>query len=294
MPSGSAVTSIFARDGSRPVKVIRPVSSSFWRLLSQVRHVRDYTDLIYTLSEHRVRVRYKQSLLGLAWAILQPLSLMLIYTIVFSSIAKIETHGVPYAIFVFVGLLPWSYFSTALTTGTNSLTGQISLITKVYFPREILPLTYVIAALFDFLVASLLLVGMLLWYRVPISMNILYAFAVMSVMTIFVLSMVLIFAATQVHFRDVGMGIPLLLQIWMFATPIVYPLDAVSGLPDALRHLYMVNPMVGLIDGFRRAVLHGAAPDFSSFRVSVIVCGLLLPVAYLYFKRVEATAADVI
>jgi lipopolysaccharide transport system permease protein len=278
----------------RAVKVIRPVSLSPLRALRQVGNLGRHIDLIYTLSEHRVKVRYKQSLLGLAWAIMQPLSLMIIYSVIFSSVAKIDTNGSPYPVFVFVGLLPWSYFSTALTTGTNSLTGQINLITKVYFPREILPLTYVIAALFDFLVASVLLAGMMVIYHVPVTINILYAIPTLVFMTIFIVAMVLIFSASQVRFRDVGVGIPLLLQIWMFATPIVYPLTAVAKLSPGLRRVYMMNPMVGLIDGFRRAVLQGEPPEPGPLLIAAVISTLLLPIAYVYFKNIEATAADVI
>jgi len=278
----------------RPIKVIRPVSLSLLWSLRQLGGLGHYVDLIYTLSEHRIKVRYKQSMLGLAWAIMQPLSLMIIYSVIFSKVARIETNGRPYPVFVFVGLLPWTYFSTALTAGTMSLTSQIQLITKVYFPREILPLTYVIAALFDFLVASVLLAGMMIIYAVPITLNILYVVPIVVLMTMFILAMVLMFAASQVRFRDVGVGIPLLLQIWMFATPIVYPLTAVSKLSPTLRRVYMLNPMVGLIDSFRRAVLEGLPPERIPLTIAAVLTALLLPVAYVYFKRIEATAADVI
>jgi len=286
----------YTSESGRPpaVRVIRPPSLSMGDLAGHVRNLTRYADLIHTLSEHRIRVRYKQSVLGVAWAIVQPVALMAIYTVIFSLVARIQTNGTPYAIFVFAGLVPWSYFSTALTAGTNSLVSHSNLITKVYFPREILPLTYVISGLFDFLVASSLLVGLMVFYRVPVNANILYALPVLAVMTMFVIAMVLILSATQVRFRDVGVGVPLLLQIWMFATPIVYPLSAVAGLPRPLGWLYRLNPMVGVIESFRRTVLQGMTPDFAMLGVSMLVTTALLPAAYLYFKRVEGTAADVI
>jgi lipopolysaccharide transport system permease protein len=278
----------------RRVKFIRPNSFSVFGVFIQLRELTRYSDLIHSLSQHRIRVRYKQSALGLAWAIMQPLSLMLIYTVIFSFVAKIQTNGAPYAIFVFVGLLPWTYFSTALTSATNSLVSHINLITKVYFPREILPLTYVIAAFFDFMIASSMLAIMMIYYRVPLTLNLLYAGPIILIMTIFVMAMALVFSAIQVRFRDVGVGLPLLLQIWMFATPVVYPLGTVAKLPTTLRVLYLLNPMVGIIENFRRAVLFGLSPDFKSLGISLFISLILLPVAYLYFKRAEASVADII
>jgi lipopolysaccharide transport system permease protein len=278
----------------RRVRYIRPNTFSLFLILSQMRELGRYFDLFRTLSKHRIRVRYKQSMLGLAWAVLQPLSLMLIFTVMFSYLTKVPTNGAPYSIFVFVGLLPWTYFSTALTTSTNSLVSHINLITKVYFPREILPLTYVIAAFFDFLIASSMLVLMMLYYKVPVTLNALYVVPIITVLTIFVIAMALLFSTIQVRYRDVGVGLPLLLQIWMFATPVVYPLSTASKLPVLLKALYTLNPMVGVIENFRRAVLEGASPDFVSLGISFIISALLLPFAYLYFKRAEATVADIV
>ena len=279
---------------TRRVKFIRPNSFSVFGVFNQLRDLTRYFDLIRTLSQHRIRVRYKQSALGLTWAIMQPLSLMLIYTVIFSFVTKIQTNGPPYAIFVFVGLLPWTYFSTALTSATNSLVSHINLITKVYFPREILPLTYVIAAFFDFLIATSMLAIMMIYYRVPLTSNVLYAVPIILVMTMFVMAMALILSAVQVRFRDVGVGLPLLLQIWMFATPVVYPLSTAAKLPATLRILYLLNPMVGVIENFRRTVLLGSSPEFVSLGISLLISLILLPAAYLYFKRAEATVADII
>jgi len=274
--------------------VIRPPSLSLIDLAGHLRSLTRYAGLIYTLSEHRIRVRYKQSMLGVTWAIVQPVALMAIYTMIFSFVAHVQTNGIPYPIFVFTGLVPWTFFSTALTAGASALVSHSNLITKVYFPREILPLTYVIAGLFDFLIASSLLAALMVISRVPVNANILYAVPVIVIMTMFVTATVLILSATQVRFRDVGLAMPFLLQIWMFATPIVYPMSAVTRLPRPLGWLYRMNPMVGVIESFRRTVLQGLAPDFAILGVSLAVTIVLLPVAYLYFKRVESTAADVI
>lgn len=281
-----------AGDGEvRHVKVLGPPSLSPMNLLRGLSTLTEYGDLLYTLSMHRIRVRYKQSVLGLAWAILQPLSLMLIYTLVFSIIVKMPSSGAPYAVFAYTALLPWTYFSTALTNATNGLVSHSHLVTKVYFPREILPLSYVIAALVDLLIASTIMVGLMIYYRVSLTWQALYVIPILAILTTFVTGLSLLFSATQVRFRDIGMAMPLLLQLWMFATPVVYPLDRV---PQGIMSWYRLNPMVGVVENFRRVVLLGAPPDFSLLTISALVSLLLLPISYVYFKRVEATVADVI
>ena len=279
------------REHTRPIRIIRPVSFSLLDLLRELRELWHYRDLFYTLTVHRIKVRYKQSVLGLAWAILQPLSLMLIYTVIFSVIAKVPSEGAPYAIFAYAALLPWTFFSSSLTNATQSLVSHSQLVTKVYFAREILPLTYVSAALFDFAVASTFLIGLFIYYEVGITVYALWAIPIILLIATLATAFSLFFSALQVWFRDVGVAMPLLLQIWMFATPVVYPLSAV---PLWLRGFYALNPTVGVIENFRRVVLQGVAPDFYSLAISAIAAAILLPLAYLYFKRVEATMADVI
>jgi len=278
----------------RQQKVIRRISFSPLRLFADLTELIQYRDLIVTLSVHRLRVRYKQSLLGVSWALLQPLSLMVIYTLIFSRVAKMPSDNLPYTVFAFAGLLPWIYFQSVLVNATNSLVSHSNLITKVYFPREILPLTYVIAALFDFLIASTILIAMMLYYRVPLTPNVFYAFPVVVVLTLFACSMAFLLSASQVWFRDIGVAVPLLLQIWLFATPVVYPLSAISALPRKVQSIYILNPMVGIIEDFRRVVVRGMPPDFYLFNISALVAIAILPVAYIYFKRAVATAADII
>ena len=275
----------------RPIRIIRPPSFSPLALLRELRGLWQYRNLFYTLSVHRIKVRYKQSLLGLAWAILQPLSLMLIYTVIFSIIARVPTEGVPYAVFAYAALLPWTYFSGALTNATSGLVNHTQLVTKVYFAREILPLTYVSAALFDFAVASTFLIALFFYYGVKLTLYAFYAVPILLLLTMLATAFSLIFSVVQVRFRDVGVAIPLLLQVWMFASPVVYPLSAV---PERYRNLYMLNPLVGVIENFRRVMLQGVSPDFYSLGISALVAAILLPAAYLYFKRVDATMADII
>jgi len=287
-PVGGALS---GRKGDRRVTVIRAPAFSFAGMLQQLTKLVEYRDLLYTLTVHRIKVRYKQSVLGLSWAILQPLSLMLIYTLIFSVVARMPSDDIPYPLFAYTGLLPWTYFSTALSTATNGLVSHSHLVTKVYFPREILPMTYVLAALFDFLIASLVLAGLMIYYRAPITLNFLYVVPIILVLTIFALAMSLFMSAVQVRFRDVGVAMPLLLQVWMFATPIIYPLSAV---PERLRPIYDLNPTVGVIEGFRNVLLQGTPPNFRALGASALVSLILLPLMYIYFKHVEATVADVV
>jgi lipopolysaccharide transport system permease protein len=291
-PAGGAAQTFPGRhDGPRRVTVVGPPAASLSGLASDLSKLARYRDLLYTLTVHRVKVRYKQSVLGVAWAVLQPLALMLIYTVIFSRVARVPSEGLPYALFAFTALLPWLCFSTALTNGTNSLVSHSHLVTKVYFPREILPLTYVFAAFFDFAVAALILAAMMLYYRAGLTANALWVAPILLVLLVFSTASSLVFSATQVRFRDIGVAMPLVLQLWLFATPIVYPLSAV---PAWALVFYRLNPMVGVVENFRRTLVQGAPPDLPSLASAAAVSVVLLATSYVYFKRVEATVADVI
>jgi lipopolysaccharide transport system permease protein len=275
----------------RPVTVMRPPSFSVWRLVLAGRRLLQYRDLLYTLSLHRVHVRYKQSLLGPLWAVLQPFLLMLIYTVIFTRVASVPSEGVPYPLFAFSALLPWTSFSNAVSTATNSLVGHFNLVTKVYFPREILPLTYVAAALVDLFAGCVVLAVLMMVYGVAPGAHAVLVIPVVAVLATFALAVSLVLSAVQVRYRDIGIAMPLVLQLWLFASPVVYPLSVV---PETWRTLYLLNPMAGIIDGFRRVVVLGTAPDYQALAVSAIVSLVLLPLAYAYFKHVESTVADVL
>jgi homopolymeric O-antigen transport system permease protein len=290
-PEPSDLTGGRDRSASRPVKIIRPPSLSLTHMGRLLRELLDYRDLIWTLSIHRLRVRYKQSSLGWAWAVLQPLSLMLIYTVIFSVVTRMPSDGVPYALFVYTALLPWTYFSTVVTTSATSLVSHSQLITKVYFPREILPVTYVIAGIVDFLVAAVLLGGMMFYYRVHLTWLALWVIPALIVITAFSATLALILSALQVRMRDIGLAMPLLMQLWMFATPVVYPLSAV---PERFRGLYILNPLAGAIETFRRVLLQNRPPDTGSFEVAAIISFVLLPASYMFFKHRESSMADII
>ena len=233
----------------------------------------------------------------MTWAVLQPVALMLIYTVIFSYIARIESDGTPYAVFAYTALLPWTTFAAGVGNATNGLVNHSGLITKVYFPRELLPLSYIIASLVDFVIAAIVLAALLFYYKISLTVNVLYVVPIVAVMMIFALAVALFLSMVQVRFRDVGVALPLLLQVWMFATPVVYPLSVVMAstkLPDWAKFMYNLNPLVGVVDNFRQVVLHGTPPNFQSLGIATAISFILLPIAYAYFKRSEATMADVI
>jgi lipopolysaccharide transport system permease protein len=280
-------------DKNRPARrttVIGPPRFTLGQLRVGFRGLADYRDLLVALSIHRLRVRYKQSVLGVAWAVAQPVALMLIYTLVFSVFAKVKTPGTPYAVFAYAALLPWTFFSTGLTNATNGLVSNSQLVTKVYFPREILPFSYVIAALADLAIASTIMLLLMAYYHVALTLNVVWVVPSVAALTLLLTSTSLFFSALQVRFRDIGMAMPLLLQLAMFASPVVYPLAQV---PSRFRGFYVLNPLVGIIENFRAALV-GSALDLPLLGYSAAVSLVLLPVTYLYFKRVEATIADVI
>src|ERR1041384_5329637 len=292
MPADTTFQDTHSLPASRRRKlVIRAPKFSFANLRNDLRKLVRYRDLLYTLSVHRIKVRYKQSILGVSWAIIQPLAMVLILTVIFSLIVRMPSEGVPYALFAYVALLPWNYLATCLTSSTNRLVSHAHLITKVYFPREILPLTYIAASLFDFLIASTVVVGLLIYYRVPLTLNVLYVLPIMIILTLFITAAALVLSAVQVRFRDVGVAVPVALQVWMFASPVLYPLAAV---PVRLRPLYELNPMAGIIESLRSVVLHGTGPDIGVLSLSAIISIVLLLISYGYFKRVESTMADVV
>lgn len=273
----------------RRVRVVSPPRLAPLAMLGGLAELWHYRDLLYTQTLHRIRVRYKQSALGLAWAFLQPVSLMLVYTMIFSAIARMPSDGVPYSLFSFLGLLPWLFFSSSMTAGAASLVGHSHLITKVYFPREILPLSYVFAALFDFVVGSAFLAVLFVYHGVwPSTTAWMVIFPLMAAF-VFTTGLVLLLSAVQVRIRDIGIAMPLLIQLGMFATPVVYPLSAV---PSWLQPYYLWNPMASVVENVRRSTLGSPPFDWYSFVTGAAISVVVLVVGYVYFKYTEATMAD--
>ena len=274
-------------------EAIRVLAPPDWRSIATGVHLRrlgHYRDLLAVLSRHRINVRYKQSRLGGLWALLQPLAMMLVFTAVFARLVRVPSEGVPYALFAYSGILPWTFFSGAVSNGTGSLVSHAALVTKVFFPREILPLSYVIAAAVDLIIGSVVLVGLLIFYRVPLTAELLMVVPIVALLSLFATACGLVLSAVQVRLRDVGVALPIALQLLMFASPVLYPLGVV---PAAWRTLYLLNPLAGLIDGFRRSVL-GMPLDMTALGIAAAITLVALPSAYMVFKYADVTVADVI
>jgi lipopolysaccharide transport system permease protein len=254
-----------------------------------------YRELIYALTQREIKARYRQSLLGIGWAIIQPLAFMVVFSLVFSRVARLPSDGLPYPIFAYSALVPWTFLSNALTTATIGLVSQRSVVTKTYFPREVIVISQVGARFVDFLAASLVLAGMLVWYGIAPTPWLLLLPALLVVQIALILGLSLITSALHVSFRDIAPVVTLGLQVWMYVTPVAYSLTLVRGaLSEALWPIYILNPMVGLIDSFRAVIGHGQPPDWGLLAISTVMSGIILIVAYLYFKRAERIFADII
>ncbi len=250
-----------------------------------------HRELLWYWTRREVSVRYKQSLLGVLWAVLQPLALAITFTVVFSLIIKVPTGEIPYPIFAYTALVPWTFFGNSLSQGIPSLVGQMNLITRASFPKEILPFGTIGATFVDFCFASLILIGLLIYYRVPFSIYILWLPFLVFIQIVLSAGVILLGSALNVFFRDIRFIIPLLIQIWMYATPIVYP---AALIPDWLRPFYNLNPMVGIIESYRAVLLLGLPPVWPTLGLGIIVSTVLLVVGYFFFKRVEPMFADII
>lgn len=272
---------------SSPVTMIQPVGKLEGLNL---RELWLYRDLLFFLIWRDVTVRYKQTLLGATWAIIQPFFTMIVFSLFFGRLAKVPSDGIPYPIFVYAALLPWTYFSTALGQSANSLVGSANLITKVYFPRLIIPASTVVAGLVDFAIAFVILIAMMIYYGISPTWAILLLPVFLLLAIITALAAGLWLSALNVNYRDVRHSVPFLIQFWMFATPVAYPSSLLS---EPWRTVYGLNPMVGVIEGFRWALV-GAPPPGPLMGVSAIVALIALAGGLFYFRRMEETFADVV
>jgi homopolymeric O-antigen transport system permease protein len=256
-----------------------------------LRELWDYRELLYFLTLRDVKVRYKQTALGAAWAIIQPLFMMLVFSLFFGRLAKVPSDGIPYPIFAFCALLPWQLFANALTESSNSLVGNQNLITKVYFPRLVVPISAVLGGLVDFAIAFVILLLMMTYYHIVPAWAIvtLPGFLLLAIMT--ALGVGLWLSALNVQYRDVRYTINFVIQFWLFATPVAYPSSIV---PARWRALYGLNPMAGVVEGFRWALLGKADPPGALLWVSVAVVIALLIGGLYYFRRMEAQFADIV
>ncbi|MEO6393797.1 MAG: ABC transporter permease [Pyrinomonadaceae bacterium] len=270
----------------RPLVVIEPGRA--WLGLD-LGELWSYRELLYFLTWRDIKVRYKQTVLGAAWAILQPLLTMLIFTVIFGRFAGIPSDNIPYPIFCYAALLPWTFFSNAVTNSGNSLVGSSNLITKVYFPRMIIPGAAVLAGLVDFLIASVILAGLMVYYRVAPTWQIMLFPALIALTAVLALGIGMVMSALNVKYRDVRYALPFLVQIWMFATPILYPLSLVKN----WRWVLYLNPLTGVIEGFRSSLL-GRPFNWTALGISLLLTAAALVFAAFFFRRMEKSFADIV
>jgi lipopolysaccharide transport system permease protein len=262
-----------------------------WNMPTNMSELWIHRELLKSWTARNIKIRYKQSLLGSAWAILQPLALMIVFSIVFNRFVRVPTEGVPYPIFSYTALLPWTFLATSITFGASSLTQNLNLVTKIYLPREILPISEVGASFVDFVVASVVFVGLAAYYDVRITEKILVVPALVIIQICLIVGVVLALAAMNVFYRDIRFVVPLAVTLWMYATPIIYPVELV---PENLRRLYFLNPMAGLIESYRSVLLLSEWPNWGNLAVAAVISLVVLVLGYRFFKRVEWQFADVI
>jgi lipopolysaccharide transport system permease protein len=270
-----------------PMVVIEP--SKPWIAIN-VRDLWLSRELLYFLVWRDLKVRYKQTVLGIAWVVFQPVFMTIIFTVFLGSWVRVPSDGVPYALFAYAGLLPWTFFSGAVLSTSNSLVGNANLITKVYFPRLIIPIASVAARLVDLGVAFVILIGLMFYFRAPITSHLLMIPFLILLVALLALAFGLWTSAVNVKYRDVGIALPVLIQLWMFASPIVYPLSLV---PPRWRLVYSLNPLVGVTEGFR-AALFGLRLNRTALSISIVVTLVLLIYSTYAFRRREKTFADIV
>lgn len=264
-------------------------SSNSWQVVD-VRDVWAHRELLYFLIWRDVKIKYKQTLLGAAWAIIQPLFTMLIFTLIFSKVARIDSNGIPYPIFAYAGLLPWTFFANGINHSGNSMVSNAHLITKVYFPRVIIPVAAVGAGLVDFAVAFVMFLVLMVYYRTQLTANLFMLPALVALTTLLAIGVGMWLSAINVKYRDVKFAIPFLVQIWMYLSPIAYPITVV---PQRWRLLYSLNPVTGIIEGYRSAFF-GRPFDWMSLGISLAITMVLTGYAAYEFRKLEKGFADII
>jgi lipopolysaccharide transport system permease protein len=271
-----------------PMTVIEP--SRGWVSL-QLRELWEYRELLYFLIWRDVKVRYKQTALGAAWAIIQPFSTMVVFSIFLGRLAKVPSEGVPYPIFSYAALLPWTFFASGMSQSANSLVGSARLLSKIYFPRLVIPISSVLSGVIDFTIAFVVLLGMMLYYGLwpTAAATWLPLFLLLALVT--ALGVGLWLSALNVQYRDIRYAVPFLVQVWLFATPVAYPSSLLS---EPWRTLYGLNPMAGVVEGFRWAMLGTETAPGAMVAVSAVIAVAILVGGAFYFRRMEKTFADVV
>ncbi|HNQ17183.1 MAG TPA: ABC transporter permease [Candidatus Woesebacteria bacterium] len=250
-----------------------------------------YRELLSELTKREVKQRYKQSILGYAWVILNPFFQMLVMAFVFKFLLRVQDLGVPYAIFLYAGLLPWTLFANSLGSSVNALVGNAGLLTKIYFPREIFILSTILAKMIDFFLASTVFVAMMIWYKIPITWNVLWFVPIFLIQMLFTYGLSLLVAAFNLFYRDIQYILGLLIMVWMYLTPVIYPTEM---FPDRYRFIFQLNPMAVFVNAYRQVILGGGAPNFISLGIGLLVSVVLTIIGYLVFKKLEGQFADVV
>ena len=272
---------------SEPVVVIQPTNG--WRALS-LKNIWAYRELLFFLTWRDVKVRYKQTALGAAWAILQPLFMMVIFTIFFGRLAGVASAGIPYPLFALAGLVPWTFFSNAITASSNSLVGSANLITKVYFPRLIVPAAAMLAGLVDFVLSFVLLAAMMIYYRVGLTSHMLFLPVLILLTMVFALGVGTWMSALNVKYRDVRFALPFIIQLWLFVSSVIVPSSSAS---PKFRWILTLNPMSAIIEGYRSA-LFGLPFDWTALGIATVLSIVVLLYSVYSFSRVERSFADII
>ncbi|HHJ81118.1 MAG TPA: ABC transporter permease [Candidatus Tenderia electrophaga] len=272
-------------------------------MFTGVKNLYTYRELILVLAWKNIAVRYKQAYMGLAWAVLKPLMLMLIFTLV-KSFVGIDSGDIPYPVLVFAALMPWIFFQESASEGVGSVVAHTALIKKIYFPREIFPLVAMTTKLLELGISFIILAGLMAWYGMVPSATILWVPVIIAYTMLAALTISLFGAAVNVYYRDMATALPVVLSLFMYASPVIYPLSlvkqkllveqAAGDWSSTLYTLYMLNPLAGIIDAFQGALFRAESPDISTLLPGMIAILILLPLSYLYFKRAEAYFADVI
>jgi lipopolysaccharide transport system permease protein len=286
-PLRDIVTSESKAVSSPPTFIIEPTEGFVALDLRELWH---YRDLLYFLTWREISIRYKQTVLGFAWAILQPLLTMVVFTVFLGRLAKVPSDGVPYPVFSYLGLLPWTYFANAVTRSGTSLVSNANLLSKVYFPRLLIPLSGTLSALVDLVVAFAILLVLMLFYSVPITVSLFLVIPLTIMTSIAATGVGMWLSALNVQYRDVQHAVPFLIQLWMFATPVVYPSSVV---PDRWRLLFAINPMAGIIEAYRAAAL-GRPIDWSTLGISLLVVLFIMAIGAWQFRRMERRFADIV
>ena len=289
-PEQPEQTSTTDAAGELDVRVIEIEPSRGWEALD-LRGVWEYRELVWFLIWRDIKVRYKQASLGIAWAIIQPVMTMLVFTLIFGRLAQLPSDGLPYPVFTFTALLPWQLFSCALTGSANSVVNSASLISKVYFPRLVIPIASVMATLVDFSISFGVLLGLMAWYGISLRLAVVVLPLLVMLALAIALAVGLWASALNVRYRDVRHVMPFVVQFWLLASPVAYSTSLITS--PTWRAVYSLNPMVGVIEGFRWAVL-GSTPPSVLVVPSIFVTGVLLATGLFFFRRTEASFADVI